>query len=451
MRRIYNYNTKKLYESVNVYTLSLEEFDSDGNSTGEKEFDDTYQTIEDALEDTYEIMTNVAANDGIDEDDIEYTQVDGNTIKFTAPGYGEWIFTVGTKDNIVSESMVNEVERHFSTEFYGGDDEELGDVYDDDDELSDYVYKNKHILGPDDIFFIAHGKQLPNTERNIKMEYSGNEYMFVDYELKPALKSEYDGVRTYPTVEEAKNIVDFLYRIFNIKHIIQLKHFSEAYDLISKLIGKFGKPYPEVEEYVQSLIDGEGTDEYVEIVDDEDVRESVTSRFARLRKMFESDDDDDEKDDSETDDEENDTDGDTDDEENDTDKDTDKDEDDDEEMTSVVITVKKGDEDKCKDELVDAGVAEEDIEILDSDDDDKNVDIRIDVNSVMELKDYLEKKGIDLEEEIGGEIVSDEDDEDSEEDSDEDSEEGEDKEGDEEDFNFDDLGDIFGAEEDEEK
>jgi hypothetical protein len=65
----------------------------------------------------------------------------------------------------------------------------------------------------------------------------------------------------------------------------------------------------------------------------------------------------------------------------------------------------------------------------------------------MELKDYLAKKGIDLEEEIGGEIVGD----------DEESEDSEDKENDEEnaegegdeDFDFDNLGDIFGAEDEE--
>ena len=64
----------------------------------------------------------------------------------------------------------------------------------------------------------------------------------------------------------------------------------------------------------------------------------------------------------------------------------------------------------------------------------------------MELKDYLSKKGIDLEEEIGGEIVSD-DDSDAE---GEDGGEGDadpDAEEDVPEFDIDDLGDIFGAEE----
>ncbi|HAH18072.1 MAG TPA: hypothetical protein DCL29_03575, partial [Eubacterium sp.] len=120
-------------------------------------------------------------------------------------------------------------------------------------------------------------------------------------------------------------------------------------------------------------------------------------------------------------------------------------EDKDEEMKAVIITVKKGDEDKCKDELIDAGISEDDIEILEADEDADNIDIRIDVNSVMELKDYLSKKGIDLEEEIGGEIVSDEDSEDSDEENDDENKEGDD----EEEFDFDNLGDIFGAEDEE--
>jgi hypothetical protein len=67
------------------------------------------------------------------------------------------------------------------------------------------------------------------------------------------------------------------------------------------------------------------------------------------------------------------------------------------------------------------------------------------------LKDYLDKKGIDLEKEIGGEIVSDDEDSDSD-DSDENKEDDdENKEGgDEEEFDFDNLGDIFGAEDAEE-
>ena len=130
-----------------------------------------------------------------------------------------------------------------------------------------------------------------------------------------------------------------------------------------------------------------------------------------------------------------------------TDKDSDDSEDEDVPMTAVVLTVKKEDADKCKDEMVDAGIPEEDIEIIDGEEEDDNTKIKVDANSVKELKDYLSKKGIDLEEKIGGEIVD--DDEESEESSDDEgSEEGDgDKEGSDDGFDDLDLGDLFGDDE----
>ena len=282
----YNYKTKKIYESFSVLSLSLDEFDANGKLIDSKDFEDTYSTLEDAIEDAYDIMTNVAKNDNIDEDDVVYDE-NGNTVTFTVDGIGKWVFTV---------------------------------------------------------------------------ESSQNEY---DHSV-----SEYD----------------------------ENKYENNASDYSNE----------------------------------DNANESVAERFARLRKMFESDD--------ESDDEaENDND------ESDDTSDENSEEDKDEEMKAVIITVKKGDEDKCKDELIDAGISEDDIEILEADEDADNIDIRIDVNSVMELKDYLSKKGIDLEEEIGGEIVSDEDSEDDNEENDEENKE----EDDEEEFDFDNLGDIFGAEDEE--
>jgi len=288
----YNYKTKKIYESVSVFSLSLDEFDANGKLIDSKDFEDTYSTLEDAIEDAYDIMTNVAKNDNIDEDDVAYDE-NGNTVTFTVDGVGKWVFTVESSqnecDNGVSECDENKSENNYSSEVKDG------------------------------------------------------------------------------SIEDNAN-------------------------------------------------------------------ESVAERFARLRKMFESDDSDDSDDETENNNEESD---DTSDENSEEDKD--------EEMKAVIITVKKGDEDKCKDELIDAGISEDDIEILEADEDADNIDIRIDVNSVMELKDYLSKKGIDLEEEIGGEIVSDEDSEDSDEENDDENKEGDD----EDEFDFDNLGDIFGAEDEE--
>ena len=296
----YNYKTKKIYESVSVFSLSLDEFDANGKLTDSKDFEDTYSTLEDAIEDAYDIMTNVAKNDNIDEDDVEYDE-NGNTVTFTVDGVGTWVFTVDSSQD------------------------------------------------------------------------------------------EYDN---------------------------------------------------SVSEYDENKSDDNVSSEFNDIDDEDNTNESVAERFARLRKMFESDDSDDESDDSDDDsddEEKNDKDG------SDDTSDENSEEDEDEEMKAVIITVKKGDEDKCKDELIDAGISEDDIEILDADEDANNIDIRIDVNAVMELKDYLSKKGIDLEKEIGGEIVSDEDSEDSDEENDDENKEDDN----EEEFDFDNLGDIFGAEDEE--
>lgn len=195
------------------------------------------------------------------------------------------------------------------------------------------------------------------------------------------------------------------------------------------------------------------------------VGESVSSKFAKYRRVFEAASEvlnekgEDEEDDAEggEDDfsdifgddaaeEPKDGEGEEADAEGGEDKDADEEDTEDVPMTAVLLTVNKDDADKCKDEMIDAGIAEDDIEILDEEDDEDTVKIKVDVNSVHELKDYLAGKGIDLEEKIGGEIVDDEEGE-GEEDSDSEGEEGEEKkdgEGEEDPFGDVDFGDIFG-------
>ena len=190
------------------------------------------------------------------------------------------------------------------------------------------------------------------------------------------------------------------------------------------------------------------------------VGESVSSKFAKYRKLYEDASDvlnekGEEKEDDYSDifgdDEDKPADKgdkDTEDKEDDKEEDKNADGDDTEDvpMTAVLLTVNKDDADKCKDEMIDAGIAEDDIEILDAEDDEDTdtVKIKVDVNSVHELKDYLSGKGIDLEEKIGGEIIDDEEDKEKEDDSA--TEDGEKKKDDDEDDPFSDmdLGDIFG-------
>lgn len=217
-------------------------------------------------------------------------------------------------------------------------------------------------------------------------------------------------------------------------------------------------PFPDDEDDLDDLPEEGDFDEEMDKI----VGESVSSKFAKYRKLYEDasdvlnekgEDEDDDFSDIFGDDKEDDEASDKGDEDSEgkEDKDADSDDTEDVPMTAVLLTVNKEDADKCKDEMIDAGIAEDDIEILDAEDDEDTVKIKIDVNSVHELKDYLSGKGIDLEEKIGGEIIDDEEGEKKDKD-DKSKDDKEKKDGDEED-SFDDIdfGDIFGDDEESEE
>ena len=220
-------------------------------------------------------------------------------------------------------------------------------------------------------------------------------------------------------------------------------------------------PFPDDEDDLDDLPEEGDFDEEMDKI----VGESVSSKFAKYRKLYEDasdvlnekgEDEDDDFSDIFGDDKEGDEASDKGDEDSEgkedkEDKDADSDDTEDVPMTAVLLTVNKEDADKCKDEMIDAGIAEDDIEILDAEDDEDTVKIKIDVNSVHELKDYLSGKGIDLEEKIGGEIIDDEEGEKKDKD-DKSKDDKEKKDGDEED-SFDDIdfGDIFGDDEESEE
>ena len=180
--------------------------------------------------------------------------------------------------------------------------------------------------------------------------------------------------------------------------------------------------------------------------DDNVAYESVSDKFAKYRKLYEAEDSDDDSSD-----EAGDGEGTENSDEEDKDKSKDGDdnsEDEDTEdvpMTAIVLTVKKDDVDKCKEELVDAGIPEDAITEVDTEEDDENGKLKVDADYALELKDYLKGKGIDLEEKIGGEIIDD-----STEDSDDDGDKEkkkDDEEGSEEGGDFDaEFGDLFGEE-----
>lgn len=205
------------------------------------------------------------------------------------------------------------------------------------------------------------------------------------------------------------------------------------------------------------------------------IRESVASRFAKYRKLYEdaeltekSDDDDADGDDDinfdglfgddSSDDKGGDNDGGDDNKDGKDGDDKDDKGDDNEEVpiTAVVITLTDKDKlDAFKDKLVDADISEHDIEILDGDDDDKEGKIRISVDAFDALKDFLKSEyDKDLEEELGGEVVTDGDDDDKDDKGDDkgdgDSDDKGEGDGDDDGFNFDNV-DLFGDDSDDDK
>lgn len=243
---------------------------------------------------------------------------------------------------------------------------------------------------------------------------------------------------------------------------------QSLYEWIEKYAGK-----DKVDAIAPGLLEALKQEPEAEKVDEDN---SVATRFAKYRKLYEDNSADEEKPVNEEDsvsEEDTVSEGDDDDkkddegEKSDDDKKDDEDEksdDEDEEqdeLTAVVLEVKKGDEDKLKDELIEAGVDEDDIEIITEDEDkedkedeseeknedkdekggdedkDETVKVKIAVDSFDALKEYLEGKGFNLEEELGGEIVSD-DSEDSEGDDEDDK-----KDQEELDAEFDGFDDLF--------
>lgn len=444
--KIYDFKTKKMFESTAVYQLSVAEYDADGKMIDQNSFEDTYSTLEDALEDSYELMTNCAVEEGYDEDDVEYTQNEDNVV-FSTPDGKKWIFTAKVSSNeseIVECGDMGESEKTNEdiviTNPYAGN-----STTTQDDSVSANINKGaapKFTMNDAEI--VWQWGELPKDFAELNMEPEVVYNYFKDYMLETLITSApADNGRIYPDALE--NAMYAIVKLFTYEGRIDAYYVRKAImDLVYKLNIDINNP-------VYKDILG-GINDITESVK-ESQNESVAERFSRLRKMFESEEEDESSDENSDEEgsDEDDKDEEGSDEENKDDEKSDEDEDD--LMKAVIITVKKGDEEKCKEEMIDAGIAEDDIEILDADDDAENVEIRIDVNSIMELKDYLNKKGIDLEEEIGGEIVSDEDEEGSDdENSDEENGDDENKEGDNNDdnFDFDNIGDLFGADEAEE-
>lgn len=177
-----------------------------------------------------------------------------------------------------------------------------------------------------------------------------------------------------------------------------------------------------------------------------EIKESVAERFAAYRHLYESEEEDDEAPAAEDEEASAEKPEAAEEPEAEAEEQKDKEEDEDVPMTAVVLTVKKGDGAKLKDELIEAGIPEDDVDVIEGEEDDEDDKVKVDANSIFELKDFLkEKKDIDLEEKLGGEIIDDE--AEPEEKDGEDSEE-EKKEDDALDFGDADFDALFGADDD---
>lgn len=434
MKRIFNYNTGKLYESDGTYTITVFERPLSSQVVVEPgdenvEFEQKFLSYDEALDAVDNAVDNLCDSEGFNRDDVDIKETENGFI-VSVPDYKEWEFVIsGDVDESLNEFMAGgtDYQRTFA------DFERYVKVIPEFRE----IFRDLHTLGQwnEGIFKVSQGEKVKGFE-GVKKDYA-------EWLLSKLSKV----IRLLSNRSMDSNNPDNHYKI-KVSDLKELLNDLKQLATISWLDAPIG---------VRTIKSAAGRAyEAIKNLKEESNNESVSSKFSRLRTMFEaaglneSDEEEDEKkDDKKSEDEPKDDEKKDNEDKKDDEKSDDEDSDDSQEMKAVIITVKKGDEDKCKDELIEAGVDEDDIDILENDDEDaENVEIRIDVNSVMELKDYLEKKGIDLEEEIGGEIV---DDSDEDEESSDDEEKKDDEEGDEEgDFDFNDLGDLFGADDSEE-
>ena len=290
------------------------------------------------------------------------------------------------------------------------------------------------------------------NERNERIARRARKFNSINESLVARLKrerlerlNEAEDAKKCPTTFEGKKIEKMTKTEKRSAAAQVRKDIKEAQKLL-KSRQKDGRSTKAIEakiEKLQALLDC--------LTKKEEVKESLRSRFARNRRIFEAEetveDDNTEEEDSTEEQEENDTEG-----EESTDSDsaeeTSDEEFDDVDVKAITLKVLNKNVDKLKDALIEAGVEEDDIEVVDNEDaeDDDEVGIKVDVNSFDALKSYCDSIGINLEEELGGEVVSDEDVSDKDEESEEDNEAPTEDGGDEEDDdNFTDaeLDDIF--------
>lgn len=307
-----------------------------------------------------------------------------------------------------SENAVRKLER--CLQFYGTKTDIIGDIVN-----KNYIYENKKYFNNKDMKRNSNLSKLMRHRMNESFgrESRVNRYdriletykvnMFGDFDPifeaedeneKKDCKCRYNGklISKMSKAEKADAKKEVRDQIKNLK--AEIKNFSKA----GKSTKALEKKLEKLEHILNCLMGKCGA-----------VNESsVFSTFTRKRRLFEGEDDifaddDDNKSDDEP------AEGDDKPEESPEETADNKDEYEDVEMKAVVLTVLKKNVETVKSAMVEAGVSEDDINVDEMDDDasdDDKVDIRVDVNSIDALKTYLESVGINLEEELDGEIVS---------------------------------------------
>lgn len=172
--------------------------------------------------------------------------------------------------------------------------------------------------------------------------------------------------------------------------------------------------------------------------------ESVNNRFSRMRKMFEAEEVVTEKKDEDAEKSEEPVEDVTE-EPAEEDKTKEEEEYENVDLDAVVLSINKKDVDTVKADMIEAGVAEDDINVDEPEDaeDETPVDVKVSINSIGALKTYLESVGIDLAEELGGELIFDEDNTEEVEEPAEEPAEADDKTTDDDNFDDSELEDLF--------
>lgn len=359
---------RKLNENKSLYNTKeeiLEEFESFIREKIQSWVNSKRDTIEDMEKLSYEFDTAEEHFSDIFDQWVEYNNINKNVANNI-----DW----SEYSNLIDKCVENEIEyvsnKYECWDYDEEDDDRWDEEWDDEDDLDETVDNS-------DLDDLYHSLFESEEKAACKCRYKGKLISKMDKNAKRDAKVE---VR-----EEIKNLKK------------QIKEAAKAGKSTKAMDAKLEKL-----EHVLDCLMGK--------CEADKVNESISDRFASRRRLFESEEDETE-DEKPTEDEPVDDDKPVEDEPVDdakADDNADNEEEyEDVEMKAVVLTVLKKDLDKVKEELVDAGISEDNIDMPDCEDakDDDECEIRIDAEAVAELAEYLKGKGIDLEEEIGGEIV----------------------------------------------